>query len=56
MLSSCLEMLGILTQEVVVLEKVEQLDGLDVTLLETLAGLGFLKAASGSGGDGGERR
>ena len=45
MLSFRLEILGILTREVVVLEKVEQLDSLHVTPLETLAGLGFLEAA-----------
>lgn len=44
MLSLRLEILGSLAREVLVLEKVEQLGGLDATALEKSAGLGNLKA------------
>lgn len=43
MLSFRLEMLGSLAREVVVLEKVEQLGGLDAMALEKSAGLRVLK-------------
>lgn len=44
MLSLRLEILGSLAREVLVLEKVEQLGGLDATALEKSAGLGNLMA------------